>query len=78
MAEVRTGPRTPDNRHVRDIGPAAAGAVDGIAAMGRLSAVGLDPVLAGDTATAGAGPVERSHVAPLTAESDELAEDLIR
>jgi hypothetical protein len=62
MAVVRTGNGP---AHVRDIGPAAA-AVDGVAALGRLSATRIDRgALVADAAHAqGAGPVERRYLGP--------------
>jgi hypothetical protein len=60
MAIVRTG-KAP--HQVRDIGPAAGGAVDGLAAIGRVFATKGATFLEADRAQAmGAGPIERRHV----------------
>ncbi len=71
MAIARRGPSAgcahePGCRH--DIGPAAAGAVDGLAAAGRLSA---DHLLAGAGSAVGVGPIERRYLAPLTPPQEE-------
>lgn len=64
MAVVRTGPRDVEGTS-RDIGPSGSG-VDGLSAVGRLSALRVGE-LVGDVA-AGAGPIERRPATP-----DELA-----
>lgn len=74
MAVVRTGNGP---AHARDIGPAAA-AVDGMAAMGRLSALRVDRgALVADTASAaGAGPIERRTETPIE-RAARLARDTV-
>jgi hypothetical protein len=64
MAVVRTGPRDAESR-TRDIGPAGSG-VDGLSALGRLSALRVSDVV-GDVAM-GYGEIERRQATP-----DELA-----
>jgi hypothetical protein len=60
MAVVRTGPRDAESR-TRDIGPAGSG-VDGLSAVGRLSALRVSDVV-GDVA-AGYGEIERRQATP--------------
>lgn len=61
MAIVRTGRAA---HQIRDIGP-AAGAVDGLAAIGRVS--GVEALLVERAQAVGAGPVERIHGDPTPA-----------
>lgn len=61
MAIVRTGRAA---HQIRDIGPAAC-AVDGLAAIGRVS--GVSALLVERAQALGAGPVERIHVDPTPA-----------